>query len=256
MPMTEAEWLACADPQPMLELLRRTASDRKLRLFAVACCRRVWPSLEHEEFREAVQKAEAFADGLADRAEMVAAHEKARVIFPTLHDGRDTGPAAALTASGFPSPPKSVFQRIADALDPPWWEDEFDRGDRLAPALVTARHAATAAAHLQGVKAVLDAPATLAEHREQTALVHCLFGNPFRPRPDCAAWRTPAVRVLAEGIYAERAFDRMPLLADALAAAGCTHAEPIEHCRSGLQHARGCWVVDQLLGKDARGSSA
>jgi hypothetical protein len=253
--MTEAEWLACTDPQPMLEFLRRTASDRKMRLFAVACCRRVWSSLEHEEFRDAVRKAESFADGLADRAEMLQAHAKARAIFVTLHreegsPSRDNGPGATLTASGVPAPPKSFMQRVADTLDDPWWEDEFDKGDPLAPALVTARHAARAAADLQGQKYVLDNPATIAEHREQTALVQCLFGNPFRPRPTCDAWLTGEVRALADGVYAERAFDRMPLLADALEASGCTNADLIEHCRSGREHARGCWVVDLLLGKD------
>ena len=246
--MTEAEWLACDNPAPMLEFLRRKASDRKLRLFAVACCRRVWSSLEHEEFRDAVRKAEFFADGLVDQAEMLQAHEKARPIFVTLHDGKDNGPGAALTASAFPSAPKSIWERIADALDDPWWEDEMDKGDRLAPALVTARHAARAAAYLQG-EHVLDSPATIAEHREQTALVHCLFGNPFRPRPERAAWLTREVWALADGIYTERAFDRMPLLADALEASGCTNADTVEHCRSGGEHARGCWVLDLLLGK-------
>ena len=247
--MTEAEWLACTDPQPMLEFLRRKASDRKVRLFAVACCRRVWSSLEHEEFRDAVRKAELFADGLVDRAEIVQAHVKARPIFRIL-DGTHNGPGAALTASGFPGPPKSLMQRIADALDDPWWEDEFDKGDRLAPALVTARHAARAAADLQGERHVSDAPATRAEQREQAALVRCLFANPFRPRPMPAAWLTRDVKALADGIYAERAFDRMPLLADTLTAAGCTSAEVIEHGRSDREHARGCWVLDLLLGKD------
>jgi hypothetical protein len=248
--MTEAEWLACTDPQPMLEFLRRKASDRKVRLFAVACCRRVWSSLEHEEFRDAVRKAELFADGLADRSEMLQASEKALPIFVKLHDGKDNGPGAALAASRFPSPPKSFLQRIADALDDPWWEDEMDKGDPLAPALVTARRAARAAAYLRGERNVLDAPATFAEHREQTHLVHCLFGNPFRPRPACGAWLTREVKALADGIYAERTFDRMPLLADVLEASGCTNADLIEHCRSGRQHARGCWVVDLVLGME------
>jgi hypothetical protein len=252
--MTEAEWLACTDPQPMLEFLRCKASDRKVRLFAVACCRRVWSGLEHEEFRDAVRKAESFADGLADRTEMLQAHEKARAIFVKLHGKdngprKDNGPGAALTASGFPSPPKSLLQRIADALDDPWWEDEFDKGDPLAPALVTARHAARAAADLQGERNVLDSPVTIGEDRAQTALVHCVFGNPFRPRPVCAAWLTREVRALAASIYAERAVDRMPLLANALEASGCTNTDLIEHCRSGGDHARGCWVVDLLLGK-------
>lgn len=248
--MTEAEWLACTDPEPMLEFLRRKASDRKVRLFAVACCRRVWSSFEHEEFRDAVRKAELFADDLIDLDEMLRAREKAIPIFVELHDGKDNGPGAALTASGFPSPPKSFMQRVADALDDPWWEDEFDKGDPLAPALVTARHAARAAAHLQGQKAILDAPATIAECREQAALVRCVFGNPFCPRPVCGVWLTREVKALADSIYAERAFDRMPILADALEAADCTNADLIEHCRSGQEHARGCWVVDLLLGKD------
>jgi hypothetical protein len=63
------------------------------------------------------------------------------------------------------------------------------------------------------------------------------------------AWLTSAVVSLAAGIYTDRAFDRLPILADALEDAGCDRAEVLDHCRGTGPHARGCWVVDLLLGK-------
>lgn len=62
------------------------------------------------------------------------------------------------------------------------------------------------------------------------------------------AWRTSDVLALARGISADIAFDRMPILADALQDAGCTKDRILRHCRSSGPHVRGCWVLDLLLG--------
>ncbi|HJZ55783.1 MAG TPA: hypothetical protein VKE74_12520 [Gemmataceae bacterium] len=75
------------------------------------------------------------------------------------------------------------------------------------------------------------------------------FGDIERTVALDPAWLTSTVVQLAEGIYADRAFDRLPILADALQDAGCENPEILAHCRGPSPHARGCWVVDLLLGK-------
>jgi len=80
-------------------------------------------------------------------------------------------------------------------------------------------------------------------------LLHEIFGNPFRPITLNPSWLTPTALSLAQGIYEERAFDRMPILADALMDAGCDNDEILSHCRGPGPHCRGCWVIDLCLGK-------
>src|ERR1700716_1201182 len=75
--MTEAEWLACTDPQPMLEFLRGKAGDRKLRLFAVACCRRIWHLLAEEWSRQAGGLVEKHADGMCSDEQLEEAAKRA-----------------------------------------------------------------------------------------------------------------------------------------------------------------------------------
>ena len=61
--MTESEWQACEDPAAMQSLLQGKPQERRWRLLACACLRRVWPLLADERSRRAVEAAEVFADG-------------------------------------------------------------------------------------------------------------------------------------------------------------------------------------------------
>jgi len=86
----------------------------------------------------------------------------------------------------------------------------------------------------------------------QTVLLRDVFGNPFGPATVNAcwiAWHDGTIVRLAQSIYEERAFDRLPVLADALEDAGCDNADILNHCRSDGIHVRGCWVLDILLNK-------
>jgi hypothetical protein len=92
-----------------------------------------------------------------------------------------------------------------------------------------------------------------AEAAAQADLLRCIFGNPFRPLaaivPEWVSWQGETVLRLARGIYDERAWDRLPILADALEEAGCADPAVLGHLRHTGPHARGCHVVDGLLAK-------
>jgi hypothetical protein len=99
---------------------------------------------------------------------------------------------------------------------------------------------------------VTSAPRGDEEKQAHCDLIRDVFGNPFRPRPAVAtawlAWDGGTVPRLARAAYDERAFERLPVVADALEDAGCTDTDLLGHLRAATLHARGCWALDLLLG--------
>jgi hypothetical protein len=216
--MTEQEWLACDDPTPMLEFLKGKASDRKLRLFAVACCG--WlPGYGSFHFpHQLVRTAELFADGLVDVAELV--------------DLR----TASYIGDG---------DAVSEATMPP------DEGQFIIHAILAAEITSWHRANPKGSRRRTHAiqQKVIIERRSISELLRCAIGNPFRSVSIETTWHTSTVLALANGIYEEKALDRMPILADALQDADCDNEDILNHCRQPGDHVRGCFVVDRLLGK-------
>jgi hypothetical protein len=224
--MTEAEWLACTDPQTMLAYLRDRASDRKLRLFAVACCREIWNLFTDERIKQAVEAAERFSDGLMKTDEMervsFAAEDASNEAY---HRGNgilcSAGGAAILTSQGVGVP------NLHDCM----------------PNIIVNVVEAAEEAGLKTRSLMLS---------EIEKLLRDVFGNPFRPSPldpSWLAWNGGTVPRMAQAIYDDRRFSDLPILADALEEAGCSNPDILAHCRSEGPHVRGCWVVDLILGK-------
>ncbi len=224
--MNEFEWLVSADASTMLRHLGRDRDldERKLRLLACAWAGTLWRSMADERSRQAVAVAERFADGLADRSEMLRAFNDAREAWEDA-EGRWRGKGVR-KGRFIPGARKAVAAARAakDAADL-WWD--------------------------VGATANLPWLGSPASHNVRCVLLREIFGNPFRPaRADSAwlTWKGGTVPAMARLIYDDYRFDEMPVLADALQDAGCDNEDVLAHCRGG-GHVRGCWVLDLLLGK-------
>jgi hypothetical protein len=224
--VTEAEWLACTDPTPMLAFLRGKASDRKLWLFAVACCRRLGPLLQDTRIITALDVAERHADGAATQADLQAPLRAAALAQ------RAQRRKALLFA----------YAAVMDACGP--------GGLGAAEKAAWAEAAAADSRATHGERLRRSRPDLYAS---QAALCRDVIGNSFRPAtplpPSVVAWNNATVVKVAQGIYEERRFRDLPILADALLDAGCDDEELMAHLRSEGTHVRGCWAVDVILGK-------
>jgi hypothetical protein len=237
--MNDAEimnrWLGQTDSQALIGAIQRVPSERKLRLFAVACCRTIWHLLSDKRGRHAVTVAEEFADGRVGE----------NVLSPAFHGvhysiGKHDTPTIrakscalqAARAAAHPVPyhaAATAAQNAAEAISWSVWAQAVCEG-ATDDDYCKVRHAALL---------------------EQIASETSLFDE-IDPRHASAAqnaWRTPAIVHLAQTIYDERSYGLLPMLGDALEDAGCTDAELVAHCRRPASHVRGCWALDSILDK-------
>jgi hypothetical protein len=245
-PMTANEWFAATEPKPLLEFLRGKVSERKSRLFGVACCRRIWHLLSDLRSRNAVEVAERYADGRASSAELATTREEAKDAY------RDGSDAIYRLRTDIERPhslaPHGAAMHVADVSD--WainnvsWATAYSVFNNISPY----------------TQADVDA-IVIPEKAAQLPLLRCIVGNPFHlaPRIDAAwlAWNAGIVAKLAQTAYDDRILpvghlkqDRLGVLADALEDAGCNDALILSHLRGPGHHVRGCHVLDRLLGKE------
>jgi hypothetical protein len=229
----------------MLEFLWTTGklSERKSRLFACACCRRIWPLLHDARARRAVKVAERFADGAATPTEKrnadkdaLKASRSANPHYRNWWTARDSAELACLAASA------SISVDL--------------------PADHRSLQAANFATHAIGRSPASNFEAV----RKSEQQAHCcLLRDIFGPKtvreisidPRWLSWNDDIVRKLALVIYDERIMpegmldqSRLMILADALEEAGCDNEEILVHCRqTDIVHVRGCWLIDLLLNK-------
>lgn len=248
--MTEEEWLKCTDAEEMRVFLlagrrrycTRTGprsaeeealysqrvrlppvTDRKLRLFACACCRRIWHLLTEPRSRIAVEVSERYADGLATDEERAIAQQTGQPSYVFHSD---------------PSGDPAKYAAHPDAE--------------------TAMDAGGSASHFLSYVMIHAARKEQREDKEWETecqfpcnYLRDIFGClPFRPVVIADSWLTPTVHAIATACYAHRTFDVMPILADALEEAGCDNADILNHCRQSGEHLRGCWVLDLILGNE------
>jgi hypothetical protein len=232
IPMTEIEWLTGTDPVRMLEHIWDRATERKLRLLAVATLRSGLDSASDVSHLKALRLAELLADGEGNSRAIEVLIERLQMAME--HCVADQEFEAATS-----------HRSCRDALQPkePW--------SAARSYVIRSQENLEGSSPSGPVSWVLPRPLGSA-HKLTCQCIREVLGNPFRARDLDALvlhWNDRTVLRLAQAIYDERAFDRMPILGDALEDAGCTDAAILEHCRAPEPHVRGCWVVDTILGK-------
>src|SRR5262245_40848626 len=200
--------------------IRQTLGPRRWRLYLAACCRELFGNKPPKRVLEAFD----ITDRFADTGKTKAALAKARSLgYPNPNANPPDTTLDNFDLEYLGNSSELLEELFKEKLE----NDVLPRMGMSAQWDLRMKFPASRAM-LQRVLTEFEAPANA--------------GKRFDP-----AWRTSDVLGLARGIYRERAFDRMPILSDALLDAGCADKEILAHCRAKTAHVRGCWLLDLIL---------
>lgn len=261
--MTEAEWLTCTDLTPMLIFLRgevepntyprsitshgalifgegKRVSPWKLRQFAHEVCKLWWELPLDPASRHLVIRYELFLTGDGSWDEFVSSAKK-------LCEARRAGERALISTliQWFVNPfgISCLVQSLAWVTACHQYRERIDELER------TGSEDDRFAWGFFGYDFPEFGATGAAIRQPLPALLREVVGNPFWPRQPLA-WSNGTIRKIAQVIQEACRFQDMPVLADALAGAGCVDQDILAHCRGPGPHVRGCWVLDLLLRKD------
>lgn len=245
--MTGTEWNGCATSRSMLAHLRQAGrlTDRKLTLFAGACCRHVYHLLVDARFAQAIAVAERYADGLASEGDCRAAG----AVASGLAGEWGMGPGL-LRLDG-----AARFAALATAWAAMPGEQEDAAGMARKAEIEDAqeKEKANPALSAWAVDVVTNGDMW------QANLVREVFG-PFGVGEPPQTWLTKneqKILALAQDAYSDRIMPQGELdpqklrgIAGALEQAGSVDPEILAHLRlRNARHVRGCWAIDLLTGR-------
>jgi hypothetical protein len=195
-------------------ILTESGRERKLRLLAAAWLRQFGETIAGPVFEQAIDAIERYADGTGTKVALKRARQGLRAMRYAIPE-RDPKHWVPFWLAEVAATERAIHG----------FADEIQRlmefgsiSEELIPSLIAASR--------------------------------CIAGSLPTPPTFDAQWRAPNASGIARAIYDDRAFDRLPILADALQEAGCEVPAILDHCRSPGPHFRGCWVVDLVLGKE------
>ncbi len=239
--MTEIDWQnTTTGAYDMLRYIRTRTSSRKMQLLMCGACRSILDHLPQDRVPAILCAIEQYAEGQASLEAFRHAQASAQLIAQD-----------AMAESDQQSPRAFAIRALRATVSSPL-DDSLHRIIELVES-VAGRDAGEGLARAARVK----------RHAELCHLFREVIGNPFAPRTAVPTWMQPAeratpgwlirvsetARAVATAIHRDQAYDRFPILADALEEEGCTDDELLLHMRVPSGHVRGCWALDAVLGK-------